>query len=265
MRALFLLAGECREFGDDPATWVHHFARGVAGLVGGDFAATWQVAGLVERDIAAHGVREWGWDNGFDREGWLKSVAEFKVDPFYTPEYERYFTRLAADDGVCLSRSDLTPDAEWDQSWLYQNVSRPMGAGHHLWCVRAVPGVPGSHLGLTVVRGPRGRDFTAREKAIVHEAQQMIAGLVGGPLASFAEPSPADLPPRARQVLKCFLEGDSDKQAAARLGLSVNTVAWYAKQIHRHFGVQSRSELLARWVKRQWGARCAWADGPPGG
>ena len=64
--------------------------------------------------------------------------------------------------------------------------------------------------------------------------------MIGGPLARFAEPSPAALAPRARRVLKCLLEGDSDKQIAARLGLSVNTVNWYAKQIHGHFGVQTR-------------------------
>jgi DNA-binding CsgD family transcriptional regulator len=78
---------------------------------------------------------------------------------------------------------------------------------------------------------------------------------------SLAEPSPAALPPRVRQMLKCLLEGDGDKQAAVRLKLSRYTVNEYTKQIYRRFGVQGRAELLARWVKRGWGARCAWADG----
>ena len=69
------------------------------------------------------------------------------------------------------------------------------------------------------------------------------------------------MPPRARHVLKCLLEGDGDKQAAGRLKLSPFTVNEYTKQIYRHFGVQGRAELLARWIKRGWGARCAWADG----
>jgi DNA-binding CsgD family transcriptional regulator len=55
--------------------------------------------------------------------------------------------------------------------------------------------------------------------------------------------------------------GDGDKQAAVRLKLSRYTVNEYTKQIYRHFGVQGRAELLARWVKRGRGARCAWADG----
>jgi DNA-binding NarL/FixJ family response regulator len=89
----------------------------------------------------------------------------------------------------------------------------------------------------------------------------MVAPLLGGSLARFSEPSPTALPPRVRQVLKCLLEGDGDKQAAVRLHLSRYTVNEYTKQIYRHFGVQGRAELLARWVRRGWGARCAWADG----
>ena len=58
------------------------------------------------------------------------------------------------------------------------------------------------------------------------------------------------------------LEGDTDKQAAARLGLTRHTVNQYAKLLFRHFGVRSRAELLARWVRRGWGGRFAWADSP---
>ena len=77
-----------------------------------------------------------------------------------------------------------------------------------------------------------------------------IVPLIGGPLAGFTEPSPADLAERPRQVLECLLEGDSDKQIAARLGISRFTVNQYTKTVYRHFQVQGRAELLARWVKR---------------
>jgi DNA-binding NarL/FixJ family response regulator len=72
-------------------------------------------------------------------------------------------------------------------------------------------------------------------------------------LGSLGERSPADLPPRARQVLRCLLEGDGDKQIAARLAISPLTVNVYTKAIYKHFGVSSRTELLARWIRRRWG------------
>jgi hypothetical protein len=64
-------------------------------------------------------------------------------------------------------------------------------------------------------------------------------------------------------VLRCLLEGDSDKQVGLRLGLPRHTVNQYAKQIFAHFGVGSRAELLARWVRRGWGGRFVWAEASP--
>ena len=64
------------------------------------------------------------------------------------------------------------------------------------------------------------------------------------------DPSPADLPPRQRQALACLLDGDGDKQIAARLGLTRNTINDYTKAIYRHFGVKGRAQLQARWIRR---------------
>ena len=93
---------------------------------------------------------------------------------------------------------------------------------------------------------------------MVQEAHAVLAPLIGGPLARFAEPSPAELPPRSRQVLWCLLEGDSDKQVATRLGISRLTVNAHTKAIYRHFGVRGRAELLARWIRRGWSRGFGW-------
>jgi DNA-binding CsgD family transcriptional regulator len=70
--------------------------------------------------------------------------------------------------------------------------------------------------------------------------------------ASFARPAAGDgkeLSPRLRQTLQSLLAGDSEKQAAAKLGVSQNTVHVYVKQLYRKFDVNSRGELLAKWVR----------------
>lgn len=64
-----------------------------------------------------------------------------------------------------------------------------------------------------------------------------------------ADADNADLSPRMRETLNCLLAGDSEKQAAAKLGVSQHTVHVYVKQLYRKFNVNSRGELLARWVK----------------
>ena len=55
------------------------------------------------------------------------------------------------------------------------------------------------------------------------------------------------LPPRQRQTLQYVLAGNREREIAATLGLSVNTVHDYVKALHRHFGVSRRDELLTRW------------------
>lgn len=61
-------------------------------------------------------------------------------------------------------------------------------------------------------------------------------------------PDVMQLSPRARQTLQSLLAGLSEKEIAGHLGLSLNTVHHYVKQLYRHFHVTSRSQLLARWV-----------------
>jgi DNA-binding CsgD family transcriptional regulator len=54
-----------------------------------------------------------------------------------------------------------------------------------------------------------------------------------------------------------LLEGDSEKQHASRLGLSEATTHQYVTALYRHFGVQSRAQLMAHAIKRL--ARREWS------
>jgi DNA-binding NarL/FixJ family response regulator len=47
-------------------------------------------------------------------------------------------------------------------------------------------------------------------------------------------------------VLRGLSRGRSEKEVAAALRLSPHTVHDHVKALYRHFGVHSRSELLAR-------------------
>jgi DNA-binding CsgD family transcriptional regulator len=70
------------------------------------------------------------------------------------------------------------------------------------------------------------------------------------PVAATLAGDVADLSPRMLQTLRSLLEGDSEKQAAAKLGLSPHTIHVYVKALYKRYNVSSRGELLARWVKR---------------
>ena len=70
----------------------------------------------------------------------------------------------------------------------------------------------------------------------------------GGP-APLAMLDDLGLSTRMRQTLRGLLAGEAEKQIAYRLNLSRHTVHVYVKALYRHFGVSSRGELLARFVR----------------
>src|SRR5262249_30102613 len=106
-----------------------------------------------------------------------------------------------------------------------------------------------------------------REVRVLGFFHEELGRLIGRSLASATEPGPEKLSPRLRQTLACLLEGDSEKQVAARLGLSPATTHQYVTALYRRFGVQSRAQLLAYAMKRmgrgQWRS-CSPDDRRPG-
>jgi DNA-binding CsgD family transcriptional regulator len=59
-------------------------------------------------------------------------------------------------------------------------------------------------------------------------------------------------------VLAGLLDGVAEQQIAQQLDLSVPTVHEYVMDLHRHFHVQSRGELLALFLRRYQGPASQW-------
>jgi DNA-binding CsgD family transcriptional regulator len=259
VRAIVRLVGECRDLGDDPDAWQQHLFQSAARLIGASVVTAGDMIGRSGQPAYVTPLSVWGWGNKVSQETWLAWVLPFKDDPTFSQGVMRYMEHFREEDGVARSRTDLLSGREWEGSAEHQSC-RMMGVDHMMGCFRMFSGAKDAFRALCVWRAPGERDFTRRERVLLREVQAATVPLMGGPLARPGEPSPADLPPRVRQVLRCLLEGDGDKQIAARLGLTRHTVNQYAKAIFRHFGVESRAELLARWVRRGFPARFSWED-----
>ena len=102
---------------------------------------------------------------------------------------------------------------------------------------------------LTVHRGARRPRFSQRDHAVVCALHAEV-GWVYRADVLLVSPDTRSLSPRERETLKHLLAGLGEKQIAARMGVRYNTVHHYVKALHRHFGVSTRAELLARWVGR---------------
>jgi DNA-binding NarL/FixJ family response regulator len=256
--ALRRLAGECRDLGDDAHAWRRHLYAGLARLCDGDLALGGEKTlphGAGGRKPQHFGDTAWGWQNGFDSQGWINAVHAFLVDPEYSPSEMSYLRRFHRDEGIALTRCDVFPDRNWYDSPNFEFVHRIIGVDQTLWCYHTIPDAGGAINGIILSRAQGRRDFDARGKSAVRLGHALVAPLIGRELARYSDPAPSALPFRTRQVLRCLLEGDGDKQVATRLGISRYTVNEHTKAIYRHFGVASRSDLLARWVRRRWDDR----------
>lgn len=252
IRAISLLVGECCDLGDDPTVWRSHMLGGLARLIDAGMGLGGEIDGCLNGRRHDLGAADWGWENGFNRAAIVDAVATFQVDPHYCLLINCYIDRLCTSDGICLAWSDMIRDPVWYRSTYFQRIQQPLGADAELVCFHSIPAADDQFSAVFLCRNIGVRDFTARDKAIVAAGHAAIARQIGKRLARFSDPSPSALPPRVRLVLRCLLKGDSDQHIAARMKLSRYTVNEYVDRIYRHFGVQSRPELLARWVRRRW-------------
>ena len=264
MRAITRLLGECRELGDDALLWRYHFIAGAAKLIGADASAGGEMRGCLTGSPHTMAGVAWGFEGGLNIDG-LRIVWEWGVtDPFRSELWTRVHGELnSGAHGITAARQQLIADPVWDRSNDNQYVMRTMEADQVIHSFYALPGNDGciendQHDGVVWFRARGGAPFSEREVALVKFMHEELARLIGGPLASASEPSPSQLPPRARQVLRALLEGEADKQIATRLDVSPHTINQYTKQIFRHFRVAGRNQLLARWIRRGWSNAAAW-------
>jgi DNA-binding CsgD family transcriptional regulator len=243
VRAVFHLVGECRDLGDDVTQWRQRMVIGLCRLteaqlgIGGEARFVEPTRLMIPIDFADH-----GWPNPLGRALFLAALKDPEV---LDNEVIRRFNRLK---GRCITRTrqQLVDDRVYYTTAFHNDVNKPSRLDHVLMSQYAPSGRDWHHI-LVFNRLLGDRPFGRRESRLVHLFQLEIGPLLGGPLAS-AEEQP--LSPRQRQTLIALLEGDSEKEVALRLGLSVNTVHEYVTSLYRHFGVSSRAELLAHFLRR---------------
>jgi DNA-binding CsgD family transcriptional regulator len=170
----------------------------------------------------------------------------------------RHGTSRAREDELltrCLPALDLLPsghsredDSKWQHVVWPMRASRSLRLCHCIWYWAPIADARIVAC-ISVMRQPSGNDaFGSRERMLLHLAHMEMSWVYDSDLL-LATHGAASLSPRQRQTLEYLLFGHSEKQIAAKMRLSPNTVHHHIKALHRHFGVSSRSELLARWVR----------------
>jgi DNA-binding CsgD family transcriptional regulator len=140
-------------------------------------------------------------------------------------------------------RQDFISPAIWDSIKAAWNGA---GFGHFIICIYPLNADFAS--GIAFHRRFGRPDFCERQRMIVQTVFHQVDWLHRDGCDVPAGASVLQLSPRERQVLICLLSGNSRKEIAKKLDLSEHTINDYVKQIHTHFNVNSRSELLSLFI-----------------
>jgi len=244
LRDTFRLIGECRDLGSHPALWHGHMLEALAARFGAVQAsggeARWnRPSGSMEPLSAYSSSTEQATRNAcraYHRDEILRR------DPIF-----QAIQTLPA-WLVTRTRRQLVPDRAWYRSagCTYRRMG---GTDHVLTSVVRVSDDGATNV-IALNRAIGERDFSPREQRLVSFLHAELGRLIRGPLVSATEPGFDGLSRRLRETLDSLLEGDSEKQVAARLGLSAATIHQYVTALYRHFGVGSRAQLLVHVLKR---------------
>ena len=244
------LVNECRDLGDDPAAWQPHLIGGLRRLTGAGLGIMSTLPGHLKPTVLGPTTEvegHWVSDRVRDKwMGWLRSPhpgGAFRNNPV--------LVRFFALPGAALTRvrQEYIPDREWERWDFVNETLRPDGMAEGL--VSRTPAAATGQLVLfALTHSPGERPFRRVAGRVVHRVQEELAGHYGRALWLATQPNVAGLSGRLREVLDCLLDGDGEKHAALRLGLHPTTVHDHVKRLYRHFGVNSRAELLAYFLRR---------------
>lgn len=241
VRGLLRLGHEAREIGAGEAQR-GHLVEGLARLVGAEFITI-----LVDADF------------GPARRGdVVDHVASYVDGSILTmfDAYRRHGTALnpgcrelmsrtaghRAGARLTCARRELIRDADWYASAFVADYQRLSGLDDFVYSVEVLG--PRKVRAVTATRGLRQRPFADEDANLLDLFHEEYARIVKP--APPAEDAGPRLSPRAREVLRELLQGESEKGVAAALGITRETVHGYVKTIYAAHGVSTRAELLAR-------------------
>jgi DNA-binding CsgD family transcriptional regulator len=243
-RACHRLIDECRDLGADADAWHRHLVDQLCALVDAQVGIGGNTRHLAPgKKPQSLGTFRRGWSSDAEARSWETYART--VPMTRTPEYNRLVN--AARPIVTLRRDQLWGRDAWYRSATYNEVHRKSGIDDYIISIVTRGDVSNS---VWLHRPIGARPFTRLEWYLVHLVHRQIGAMMGDALATAMEPGVRRLSRRLRETLDALLDGDSEKEVAARFGLSGPTVHEYVGALYRHFGVASRAELMSLFVGR---------------
>lgn len=158
---------------------------------------------------------------------------------------------------VTAMREEVVSDGEWESLELSKRLRAAGCEGLLCGALRLASEevvVMGVHVPVRTNGSPTGGEAMLRGtlKVLRRVGRELVrqeakAGGAAGLAAD--DPALARLTGRERDVFLALLRGMSTKEVAKSIGVKEQTAAGYIKNVYRYFGVHTRAELLAKYIR----------------
>jgi hypothetical protein len=150
---------------------------------------------------------------------------------------------------TALTRRQVVTDREWYGSVCYNEYHRVIRLDHCLGSPLELS-PDGSFTCIILHRTVGEQDFSERQSRLLRLFHAELGRLIGPVLITPSDRSAQPGFGPGSGGVQCLLQGDAEKQVAARMRLSTATVHQYVSALYRHYQVTSRGELLSRVLRR---------------
>ncbi len=157
------------------------------------------------------------------------------------------FERVKESQHATVVRRELISDEMWYGNAVFRALMEPINTDDFLSSVRYFS--EDSWHCVTIFKAADRPGFTPRDQALLHVSLASLGMLE--PKVSEAVPAEAfvNITPRQRTVMLYLLDGMPRKQIASIMGMTLHTVNDHIKALYARFGVQSATELAARFLR----------------
>jgi DNA-binding CsgD family transcriptional regulator len=240
VRALFKLAGEVHEITGTGGCAVGHVLAGLSRIVGAEVGVHCLVQRLCSSTpptVAAYSDHGWS-------EGERRRMLDYYLatSGFEDPVLSTLARARGPETHVTVRRSDVVTSRAWYASTLHHELHRPGGLDD---VVISVHRLAGEGLNALVLKRAAGATpFSVEQRELLHlfwSEFDWVFRTESGPPKGVVD----GLTPREQETRSLLLTDASEKEIAARLGLSPHTVHEYVKRLYKKLGVSSRAALMA--------------------
>jgi hypothetical protein len=250
IRGVFHLLAEITERGIYPQAWREHMLRGLCRLTGARLGISMGLRNALpgKTPIPLDPVT-FGFNSEHELRLWARylDTSELGDDPATGAMVELAQTRRF----FLKRREEMVDSRRWYSSPVVMESRRLAGVDDYLLASTR------AHrqdvlLGFSLYRPWGEKPFGLREQRIARLFHVELLRMLW-PISESTDPEYLSLPHRLRLTLRSLLQGKSAKETAKELGLSLSTVETYVKDLYARLQVESRPELMTRFLNHPTG------------